>query len=146
VLDALSTNPYVIWVVKKFIALYRGPGNHTKSLFSAEYEDGGTTGGAPPNYNLCMADTSLDGSNGNQVTFQKCGSDGTVWIQEADNNGGNFNFNQYSVDHGGCGINNPGWDEGLGDCMVMTVEPGLTTVSVANPQAPGEGALQDWNP
>jgi hypothetical protein len=134
----------IVFLVKKFLSWWDGPGNHTPTrLWSGYYEDGGDSGGAGANTNLCLADTGLADS----ITFQPCGADGTVWIEEPDNNGGNYNFSRYFVDNGGCVINYPGYDSG-GICAVMTAGP-LTQgdpLYLALPEPGGGPDWQDWNP
>jgi hypothetical protein len=133
----------IVYLVKKFIGWWNGPGTHKKNLWSGYYEDGGDSKGAGANTNLCLADVSL----ASDITFQPCGADGTVWIEEPDNNGGNYNFSRYWVDASGCEINNPGYDSD-GPCEVMTAAS-LTNGSplyLSLPAEPGGSLWQDWNP
>ena len=133
----------IVYLVKKFIGWWNGPGTHKKNLWSGYYEDGGDSGGAGANTNLCLADTELATS----ITFQPCGANGTVWIEEPDNNGGNYNFSRYFVNNGGCVINNPGYDSS-GLCGVMAAGP-LTNGSplfLALPEPGGTPDWEDWNP
>jgi hypothetical protein len=133
----------IVYLVKKFIGWWNGPGTHKKNLWSGYYEDGGDSGGAGANTNLCLADTELASS----ITFQPCGADGTVWIEEPDNNGGNYNFSRYFVNNGGCVINNPGYDSG-GLCGVMTASPETngSPLFLALPEPSGTPDWEDWNP
>jgi hypothetical protein len=134
----------IVYLVKKFIGWWTGPGTHKKNLWSGYFQDGGDSGGAGANTNLCLADTSLLSN----ITFQPCGANGTVWIEEQDNNGGNFNFSRYWINNGACtAINNPGWTS-QGDCEVMTagsLNQG-SPLFLALPEAPGGSLWQDWNP
>jgi hypothetical protein len=116
---------------------------HKLTLWSGYYEDGGDTGGAGANTNLCLADTSFTAP----ITFQPCGSNGTIWIEEPDNNGGNYNFNRYFVDNYNCEINSPGY-ESSGDCMVMSANSlrNGAPLYLDFPEAPGGGLYQDGNP
>jgi hypothetical protein len=134
----------IVYLVKKFLGWWDGPGSHTPTrLWSGYYEDGGDSGGAGANTNLCLADVSL----ASHITFQPCGADGTVWIEEPDNNGGNFNFSRYWVDNGDCSINSPGWDS-TGVCEVMSagsLSQG-SPLFLQEPVASGGSLWQDWNP
>lgn len=134
----------IVYLVKKFIGWWNGPGTHQKNLWSGYYEDGGDNEGAGANTNLCLADVSL----ASNITFQPCGANGTVWIEEPDNNGGNYNFSRYWVNNGGCSaINYPGTSS-EGDCEVMTASS-LTQGSplfLALPVGSGSSFWQDWNP
>jgi hypothetical protein len=134
----------IVYLVKKFLGWWDGPGSHTPTrLWSGYYEDGGDSGGAGANTNLCLADTELATS----ITFQPCGANGTVWIEEPDNDGGNYDFSRYFVNNGGCVINNPGYDSG-GLCGVMTAGPltNGTPLFLATPVGSGTADWQDWNP
>ena len=79
------------------------------------------------------------------VTWEPCGANGTVWIEEPDNNGGNYMYDRYSIDNG-CTLVYPGYDSS-GPCMVMSsVATNDTNVFVDYPEAPGGSFYQDWNP
>jgi hypothetical protein len=132
----------IVYVVKKFIGWYSQKGTHRK-LWSGYYEDGGTSNGGAANTNLCLASTEV----GSEITWQPCGANGTVWIEEPDNNGGNYNFNRYMVNNLGCVINDPGYDS-TGQCGVMTVYSlqNGSPLFLALPIPPGGSELQDWNP
>jgi hypothetical protein len=135
----------IVYLYKKFVGWYRGPGNHTKTLWSGYYEDDGDSKGAGANTNLCLAAGASVFSN---ITFQPCGANGTVWIEEPDNNGGNYNFSQYWVNHGGCVINSPG-PSSTGTCEVMTAYPGGGNgypLTVDFPAGSGGADYQDFNP
>ncbi|HSZ47965.1 MAG TPA: hypothetical protein VK823_21690 [Streptosporangiaceae bacterium] len=134
----------IVYLVKKFLGWWDGPGDHTPTrLWSGYYEDGGDSGGAGANTNLCLAETSLETS----MTFQPCGANGTVWIEEPDNNGGNYNFTRYSVNNFGCVINYPGYDSG-GLCGVMTAVSlsNGSPLTLEEPEPPGGVDWQDFNP
>jgi hypothetical protein len=136
----------VVYVVKKFLGWYNANNNgRHKQLWSGYYEDGGDTKGAGANTNLCLAAGASVFSN---ITFQPCGANGTVWIEEPDNSGGNYNFSQYWVYHGGCAINYPG-PSSTGTCEVMTAFPGGGNgypLTVDFPAGSGGADYQDWNP
>jgi hypothetical protein len=135
----------VVYLVKKFIGWYRGSGSHTKTLWSGYYEDGGDSAGAGANANLCLGDTSFTAP----ITFMPCGNNGTVWIEEPDNNGGNYNFDRYFLDNGSklCQIGWPGYTS-AGNCQVMSANSlkNGAALYVDYPEAPGGGLYQDWNP
>ena len=132
----------IVYLVKKFLGWWDGPGSHTPTrLWSGYYEDGGDSGGAGANTNLCLSGLGED------ITFQPCGANGTVWIEEPDNNGGNYNFTRYAVDNDGCVINSPGSSSSI-SCDVMTAGP-LTNGSALYtwpPVGSGTPYWQDWNP
>jgi hypothetical protein len=135
----------IVYLYKKFVAWYRGPGNHTKSLWSGYYEDNGDSKGAGANTNLCLGDTSFTAP----ITFMPCGANGTVWIEQPDNNGGNYNYDRYFLDNGShpCEIASPGYTS-EGNCMVMSANSlkNGAALYVDYPEAPGGGLYQDWNP
>jgi hypothetical protein len=136
----------IVYIRKVFLKWYDGlnKGSHQK-LWSGYYEDGGDSKGAGANTNLCMAAGASVFSN---ITFEPCGANGTVWIEEPDNSGGNYNFSQYWVNHGGCVINYPG-PSSTGTCEVMTAFPGGGNgypLSVDFPAGSGGADYQDWNP
>jgi uncharacterized protein YuzB (UPF0349 family) len=138
-----------IYVYKKFISpLWNNPapGKHEKGkdtqLWQGYLEYDGDAGGAAPNTSLCMAAAETFSVD---VTWAPCGADGTVWIEEPDNNGGDFLFDRYSLDNG-CSLAYPGQDSS-GPCMVMSsVATNDTNVFVDYPNGPGGSFYQDWNP
>lgn len=138
----------IIYVVKKFIGWWNnpGPGKHTSGkdtkLWQGYLEYDGDTAGAAPKTNECMAAAqtfSID------VTWQPCGANGTVWIEEPDNNGGNYMFDRYSLNNG-CTLVYPGYDSS-GPCMVMSSDAqNGDNIFTDYPDAPGGVFYQDWNP
>lgn len=138
----------IIYVRKVFLGWWNNPGNgkHTggkdTKLWQGYIEYDGDVGGAAPNTNLCMAAAQTFAID---VTWQPCGANGTVWIEEPDNNGGNYMFDRYSLNNG-CALKYPGYDSS-GPCMVMSsVDTNDTNLFVDYPQAPGGSFYQDWNP
>jgi hypothetical protein len=137
-----------VYVYKKFIGWWKnpGPGKHTSGkdtqLWQGYLEYDGDPGGAPANTNLCMAAAETFSV---AVRWEPCGANGTVWIEEPDNNGGNYMYDRYSIDNG-CTLVYPGYDS-AGPCMVMSSgATNDTNVFVDYPEAPGGAFYQDWNP
>jgi len=137
-----------VYLYKKFIGWWKnpGPGKHTSGkdtqLWSGYLEYDGDAGGAPPDTNLCAAAAQTFSI---AVTWEPCGANGTVWIEEPDNNGGNYMFDRYSINNG-CTLVYPGYDS-PGPCMVMSsVTTNDTNAFVDYPEAPGGAFYQDWNP
>jgi hypothetical protein len=136
-------------IYKKFISpLWNNPkpGKHTQGkdtqLWQGYLEYDGDAGGAAPNTNLCMAAAQTFSVD---VTWEPCGANGTVWVEEPDNNGGDFLFDRYSLNNG-CTLVYPGQDSS-GPCMVMSsVATNDTNVFVDYPNGPGGSFYQDWNP
>ena len=105
-----------------------------------EYD--GDTAGAAPKTNECMAAAQTFSVD---VTWQPCGANGTVWIEEPDNNGGNYMFDRYSLNNG-CTLVYPGYDSS-GPCMVMSSDAqNGDHIFTDYPDAPGGVFYQDWNP
>jgi hypothetical protein len=137
-----------VYLYKKFIGWWKnpGPGKHISGkdtqLWSGYLEYDGDAGGAPPNTNLCAAAAQTFSI---AVTWEPCGANGTVWIEEPDNNGGNYMFDRYSINNG-CTLVYPGYDSS-GPCMAMSsVTTNDTNAFVDYPEAPGGSFYQDWNP
>ena len=132
-----------IVILRKYFKGWFYSGKH--KLWSGYYEDGGDTGGAGANTNLCLGDTSFTAP----ITFMPCGANGTVWIEQPDNNGGNYNYDRYFLDNGShyCEIGWPGYTS-EGNCMVMSANSlkNGAALYVDYPEAPGGGLYQDWNP
>ena len=116
-------------------------GEDTK-LWQGYLEYDGDVGGAAPNTSLCAAAAQTFSI---AVRWTPCGANGTVWIEEPDNNGGNYMYDRYSIDNG-CTLVYPGYDSS-GPCMVMSsVATNDTNVFTDYPEAPGGSFYQDWNP
>jgi|GEM_PF-3029729 len=137
-----------VYIVKKILAWYDSynTGTHQEDkLWSGYYEDGGDTGGAGANTNLCLGDTSFTAP----ITFMPCGANGTVWVEQPDNNGGNYNYDRYFFDNGSkpCDLSWPGYTSS-GNCMVMSANSlnNGAALYVDYPEASGGGLYQDWNP
>jgi len=143
----IATVKAIVFLKKVFEGWYYHvtSAKHKLTLWSGYYEDDGDSGGAGANTNLCLADTSFTAP----ITFQPCGANGTVWIEEPDNNGGNYNYDRYFLDNGSdlCDIGWPGYTS-AGNCMVMSANS-LTNgapLYVDYPEESGGGLYQDWNP
>jgi hypothetical protein len=138
----------LIYIVKKAIGIWNNPGKgkHTKGkdtqLTEVYMEYDGDTAGAAPKTNECMAAAqtfSID------VTWEPCGANGTVWVEQPDNNGGNFMFDRYSLDNG-CTLVYPGYDSS-GPCMVMSSDAqNGDNIFTDYPNGAGGAFYQDWNP
>jgi hypothetical protein len=140
----------VVYVVKKWLKWWNsGPGTHRKNLWAGYFEDGGTSNGQPANSNLCLTDGfAYSGEQTYQVVWEPCGSNGTVWIEAQDYNGGNLNISQYSVDNYGCVINYPAYESSAG-CDAMSAYSPFSKdypVQIDYPVSPGGSVWQDWNP
>ena len=130
-----------MFIKKVWIRWVPGPGSH--KLWAGYYEFDGDSAGAGANTNLCLGDTSFTAP----ITLKSCGANGTVWIEEPDNNGGNYNFNEYFVDNTDCEIASPGYTS-YGDCRVMSansLQDGAA-LYLDRPEQSGGGLFQDWNP
>ena len=146
--ETLGITGIVLYLKKVFQGWWNNPGNgkHTggkdTKLWQGYLEYDGDVGGAAPNTSLCLAAAqtfSID------VTWQPCGANGTVWVEEPDNNGGNYMFDRYSLNNG-CTLVYPGYDSS-GPCMVMSsIDSNDTNLFVDYPEAPGGSFYQDWNP
>ena len=137
-----------VYVYKKFIGWWKNPGSgkHTSGkdtqLWQGYLEYDGDAGGAPPDTNLCMAAAETFSVD---VTWEPCGANGTVWIEQPDNNGGNFMFDRYSLDNG-CTLVYPGYDSS-GPCMVMSSDAqNGDNIFTDYPNGAGGAFYQDWNP
>lgn len=137
-----------IYVKKVFLGWWNntGSGKHTSGkdtkLWQGYLEYDGDAGGAGPNTSLCMAAAQTFSVD---VTWEPCGANGTVWIEEPDNNGGNYMYDRYSINNG-CTLKYPGYDSS-GPCMVMSsIAANDTNIFVDYPNAPGGSFYQDWNP
>lgn len=137
-----------VYLKKVFLAWWNNPGKgkHTggkdTKLWQGYLEYDGDVGGAAPNTGLCLAAAQTFSI---AVRWEPCGANGTVWIEEPDNNGGNYMYDRYSIDNG-CTLVYPGYDSS-GPCMVMSsAATNDTNLFTDYPEAPGGSFYQDWKP
>lgn len=144
----LGVTGAVIYLKKVFLAWWNNPGNgkHTggkdTKLWQGYLEYDGDVGGAAPNTGLCLTAAQTFSI---AVRWESCGANGTVWVEEPDNNGGNYMYDRYSLNNG-CTLVYPGYDSS-GPCMVMSsVDTNDTNLFTDYPEAPGGSFYQDWKP